>query len=360
MRHERVEDDAFHRDADAGTLRARLGLGVAFDPEWSALVEAEHTTHLFGERFNSSANGRTAYPTVSDPDSTELNQAWLRYAPTTATTAILGRQRIVVDNQRFFGNVGWRQNEQTFDALDWQQAAGSLRLRYTYLDRVQRIFGADHPQRAQARWHLDTHLLSVSAQSGVATLSTYAHLVDNDTVPLASHRNLGARAVFAPPTPAPPSWRVVVEFAWQRPFADGAGHQQAEYRLLEGNVVVAGNTLHAGLEVLGGDGRYGFATPFATLHAFNGWADRFLTTPPDGLRDAWVGWKRTFGGLAAQLAWHRFRADHGNADYGSELDASLGWALSPRLNLLIKLARFDGSGEDADIAKAWVDLEFRY
>ena len=361
LRHEHVEDDAFVRDADATTLRARLGLGVVFDPAWSALVEAEHTSHLFGERFNSTANGRTGYPTVPDPDNTELNQAWVRYAPTAATVATLGRQRILLDNQRFFGNVGWRQNEQTFDALDWQQSIGdALRLRYSYLDRVQRIFGVDHPQTTQGRWDLDTHLLSASSQFGIATVSGYAHLIDNDSLPLASHRNLGVRAVFAPPAQATPSWRAVAEFARQRPYAGGAGHQDADYLLLEGSVVLAGNTLHAGWEVLGGDGTYGFATPFATLHAFNGWADRFLATPPDGLRDAWLGWKRTFGKVNAQVAWHDFSADHGDADYGSEWDAALGWGFAPRWNLLFKLARYEADSLGRDASKAWVDLEYRF
>ncbi len=49
------------------------------------------------------------------------------------------------DNARFIGNVGFRQNEQTFDAL----RVGTTYLPdtdigYTYLEEVHRIFGRDH------------------------------------------------------------------------------------------------------------------------------------------------------------------------------------------------------------------------
>ena len=45
----------------------------------------------------------------------------------------------------------------------------------------------------------------------------------------------------------------------------------------------SGFALTAGYEELGSDGGVAaFQTPLATLHAFNGWADLFLTTPGDG------------------------------------------------------------------------------
>ena len=40
-----------------------------------------------------------------------------------------------------------------------------------------------------------------------------------------------------------------------------------------------------GFERLEGNGTVALQTPLATLHAFNGWADKFLSTPANGLRD---------------------------------------------------------------------------
>ena len=60
---------------------------------------------------------RPPYPVVADPESYEINRLQLTNTSIIDTTITLGRQRIVLDDHRFVGNVGWRQNEQTFDAL---------------------------------------------------------------------------------------------------------------------------------------------------------------------------------------------------------------------------------------------------
>src|SRR6478752_3574724 len=120
LRSESVDDAAFARGADAMTLRARVGWRLPLGTHWRGLVELEHTSHLGAEDFNSSSNGRTWLPTIADADNTELNQAWLAWVPDDATQVAAGRQRLVFDNQRFIGNAGWRQNEQTFDALEVQ------------------------------------------------------------------------------------------------------------------------------------------------------------------------------------------------------------------------------------------------
>ena len=165
-RMELVDDDAFIENARANTLRLRLGYRTAVHEGWSGVVEAEHTSHLFGEDFNSTANNKTAYPLVVDPDNTELNQAYVQYAPSDKTKFMLGRQRVSYDNQRFFGNVGWRQNEQTFDAFNVEHRFNNgLNFRYSYLDRANRIYGDDHPNENLARWQLDAHLIEPESQS---------------------------------------------------------------------------------------------------------------------------------------------------------------------------------------------------
>lgn len=44
---------------------------------------------------------------VSDPEGVEINRAQLTWTGLPDTEAVLGRQRIVLNNGRFVGNAGW-------------------------------------------------------------------------------------------------------------------------------------------------------------------------------------------------------------------------------------------------------------
>jgi hypothetical protein len=354
LRHESVDDAAFARRAEATTYRLRLALPLRFSERWSAWLEAEHTGHLFGERYNSSANGASGFPLVADPDNTEFNQGWLRYT-LPGWQATLGRQRINLGNQRFVGAVGWRQNEQTFDAFDVQWSGESGRgVRYAYLDRVQRIFGDDHPQPLQAGWNLDSHVIEAGTAFAHGRLSALGLWHENRSLPQTSHRNLTLRwdGKLAA------GFRYTLEAAQQRPHADGLDRNRASYVAAQAALPSAAGEFSLGWERLGGNGSYAFQTPLATLHAFNGWADRFLSTPADGLRDAYLGWKRGFGGLTASLVLHRYESDTDGRRYGDELDAALSWKLAPQWNVLFKTARYRADSFAADVNKLWVSVEY--
>ena len=360
LRQESVDDASFDQEAAATTLRLRAGLQHAFGEHFSARLEFEGTRHLGHERFNSTANGLTAYPAVVDPDNAELNQAWLAWTPGKATRVAVGRQKLNFDNQRYVGASSFRQNEQTFDALDATHTFGNgVQARYAWLGRVQRVNGANHPNEDLGRWLLDAHLLNLGVKLGPGRLSGYGYFIENRTLPASSHRNLGLRYVIEPDDKAHRAWGLALEAARQSPYADGAARNHANYALLEGSWRWNGNTFRLGEERLGGDGHYGFATPLATLHAFNGWADRFLTTPVDGLRDRYLGWNRRFGRFEANAVAHDFRADHGGRDLGREFDASLGLAITPRWSAQAKLADFHGDEGPADVGKYWLALEYR-
>lgn len=361
LRSETVADDAFQRQAEALTLRGRFGYRTSRVSHWSAFVEVEGSTHLSGAHYNSSANGQTMFPPVTDPDNAELNQALVNYAPSERTRLSLGRQRLLYDNQRFFGNVGWRQNEQTFDALDAQHRFGNgLTLRYSYLDRVQRVFGDEHPVRNLARWQLDAHLLALSRVVGPGNATVYAHFIDNQTLPMASHRNFGLRYTARHEAPDALGWLLNAEVAWQSEYAGAAPRRAAAYQWLEAGLLHRGHSFRAGWERLGGDGRHAFQTPFASLHAFNGWADKFLTTPVNGLEDRYLGWSRSFGRIGAAVAWHDYRSDRGQWHYGSEWDASLSWVFAPRWTALAKMADYRADAYARDTRKLWLSAEFVY
>ena len=116
-RYEQVDQQGFDVDAYASTLRTRLNYTTA---EWqglTAMLEAANVVVLGQyDLYNSTTNGATSRPVVADPEYTEINQAWLQYRRG-SFTGIGGRQVINLDNQRFVGNVAWRQNDQTYDAV---------------------------------------------------------------------------------------------------------------------------------------------------------------------------------------------------------------------------------------------------
>lgn len=360
-RLESVDDAAFVKEAFANTLRLRLGYQTAVRNGFSGVLELEATTYLFDDPFNSTANGNIQYPVVADPNAYEINRAFVSYAPDANGKFNLGRQTVIIDNQRFFGNVGWRQNEQTFDALDLNYTFGNkLTLRYDYINRVQRVFGAQNPRSDLERWDVNLNLLHASYPLGPGALVGYAYFNENNTLPLTSQKNFGMRYVAGKPNPDGVGWLATAEYAFQDSYADGADFIDADYLFLEGGLAWKGNTLKAGWEQLGGDGQYGFQTPYATLHAFNGWADRFLVTPKDGLQDAYLSWNRKFGKLNATLVWHDFHSDSGSQHYGSEWDASLGWALDRQWTVLAKLADYQADDYLVDTTKLWFSVEYVY
>ncbi|MEO8460526.1 MAG: alginate export family protein [Dokdonella sp.] len=359
-RYESVEDDAFVRSAEANTLRLRLGYRWVFAPGWQLYADGERVQPLFGERYNSTANGMTQYPTIADPETSEINQAYVAYADD-ALAATLGRQRIQFDNQRFIGNVGWRQNEQTFDALSTRYTFGNggPTLRYAYLDRVLRVFGHENPNPLLREYDLRGHAINISQPLPSGSLTGYAYLIENQSVATLSTQTIGARWTGAKTfSESTAGW--VLEFAHQSDWANNPQAQNANYRLIEPSLSLHGITFKAGWEVLGGNGRYGFSTPYATLHAFNGWADRFLTTPRDGLDDRYLAANGKIGKAAWVVTWHDFHADQGSAHYGSEADLSLGYPVNAHINALLKYADYRSDGFASDERKLWASVEYTY
>jgi hypothetical protein len=363
-RHESVHDDAFARSAEADTLRLRLGWSRAFATGLSLGIEGEAVAEL-NDNFNSGANRQTAYPSVADARALEINQAWVGWRGK-RTGVVLGRQRIALDNQRFIGNVGWRQNEQTFDALSLDaKPSDRWLLRYHYLDRVHRIAGDEAIDPLARERRLRGHLANAAWTLPVGTLVGYAYLIEDRDVATASTQTYGLRWAGSH-VAGTDTFGWTLEGATQGDHAGNPRDVDVDYWLAEGALTRSGLTGKLGWEHLGGDGVSAFQTPLATLHAFNGWADRFTTTPANGLEDryATLGGKLGSGRLQDKLAWtvswHDFAAERGGASYGTELDASLGFPLPGGLSGLVKVADYRSDGFGRDTLKAWFQVEWNF
>jgi hypothetical protein len=360
LRYETVDQDGFGETAQAATLRARLGYETAAWRGFAALIEAEGVTALVDD-YNSTTNGQVGYPVVLDPEAAELNRAQVSWTGERASV-VVGRQRVILGNARFVGNVGFRQNEQTFDAARVTfKATPTTTLTWVYVDRIHRVLGDDSPQ---GEWDSDSHLLQVETKTPIGQLTGYGYLLDFETAPLQSSATWGARLTGSRPLAAGPAFTWEAEYARQDEYGANPARFDLDYLALSAGLKSQDRYAGVGLERLDGDGTRGFATPLATQHAYQGWADLFLTTPAGGLRDLHLkgGMTVPVGPRKLKLAAaiHDFTDADGDIAYGREFDVSATLPLTPRLTFEAKAARFDGDRPAfADRTKVWLTLELK-
>lgn len=356
LRHEHVDQAGLAENADALTLRSRLGYTTAAYRGVQFMVEAENVVAL-ADNYADGVAPNPGYPVVADPEVTEVNQAWAAYA-TGKTKGTLGRQRLVLDNARFIGDSAWRQDLQTFDAIVLQDnTVDRLAFTYAYLWRINRVSGD------KLDWDSDSHVIHASyAGFPVGTLTGYAYLLDFDRPAGArgsSNATYGASFTGAAPLSDTIKLSYRLEYAIQSDYRNSPLDYRADYYTLEFGGVWKTFSLAAGLEVLGSDKGQGFRTPLATLHAFNGWADVFSATPAAGLSDAYA---KVTASLPAKLqflgSYHRFEAERGSATYGDEFDLQLVRRLSKQLSLTAKAALFDGKPGFADREKYMIQADY--
>lgn len=363
LRSETVSQDGLAKDAEALTLRTRLGYETRVWNGFRALVEGE-TVVALDDDYNSTVNGRTAYPVVADPATTQLNRVQVSWAGK-AADATVGRQRIILGNARFIGNVGFRQTEQTFDAaLAHWRPTKDVAFTYGYIDRVHRVFTE---RSVQGDWRSESHILQADAKVAGGALSAYGYLLDFGNAPAQSSQTWGARFAGARPVGHDLAATYEAEYARQSDYRNSPTSFDLDYLDLGAGLKGESNWASLGYERLSGDGRRGFQTPLATLHAFQGWADVFLTTPANGVRDLNLRAGTTLAAtvlgrpVKLQMAAHDFRAARGSARYGRELDALASTPINPRLSAEIKAAAFDGASPAfADRTKLWMTLELKY
>jgi hypothetical protein len=360
-RYEQVDQNGLFREAEAFTLRTQLGWRTAAWRRLVAQVEMENVVDLDGQRYNSTLNGKTAYPVVGDPPTTELHVAELQWTPVRDLSATVGRQRINLDDQRFIGTVNWRQDEQTFDAARVDGALGRFSLTYIYLEHIDRPF-------AQAQdWSSDSHALNVRfAAAPALKLEGFGYAFDFRQSPANSTQTYGATASGQVQL-APVKLTYAATYARQQPYRNNPGRFGLNY--WHGQLAGSAGpwSVKADYEVLGGDGVHGFATPLATLHAFQGWADVFLTTPAKGVRDASLSldFKPALKLPALShpelfIRYDVFKADTDGSSLGREWDAMATAQLAPHLTGLVELADYQGPARGpASRTKVWVGLEFR-
>lgn len=352
LRYEHV--DQGNLDADALTLRTRLNYTTANFNHWSAALEFEDSRSAASDYFDTvdvSKKGR--HSVVADPETTELDQAYIQYQAN-GVQAKIGRQLLTMDGHRFVGHVGWRQDRQVFDgvSLSYQTSEDWL-LQYAFINKRNRIFAQAKDQFSQ------DHLFNAAYNTGLDKLSAYGYFLELDNKTDNALDTLGVSFKGAKKLESV-KLLYALEFASQE-SASAATKREADYSLVELGVTAAGVTAKLGYEVLGSDnGLYGFSTPLATLHKFNGWSDQFLATPGVGLQDVYVSLSTKAAGGKWVLAYHDFSADTASAsvdDLGSEINLLYGKQFAEHYSAGVKYASYsagDVAAGKVDMEKVWV------
>ncbi len=347
-RYEAVDDgNTATEDAGASTLRSRLTLTSQKYNNLQVGIELDNVSVIGDENHNSGQNGMGDHAKVVDPESSEINQAWVAYTGLGDTTVKAGRQRVNLDNQRFIGGVAWRQNEQTHDAVALiNKSIPDTTVLYAYVHNVNTIVGSNIDT--------DSQLLNIN-YAGIpgAKLSLYRYEieVENDTtgIRLDGKADMGS-----------------AKFLYELELATQEGHHnsnvEADYSHIALGLKVDNFTAKLGVEELGAEDSTsaGFSTALGTKHKFNGWADKFLATPVGGLEDTYLSLGAKAGKFKVKVVYHDFDSAEGSADLGKEWNVAIGTKLDNGLKLLLKGADYSAGDSGTDTTKIWLQAQYAF
>ena len=342
------------KTANGDTVRLRIGYLTPKFVGFQAYTEYEGNQDVFSNSYNSTRNGKTQYDVIADPQQHELNQFWFTYSGLADTEFKVGRQRIKIDNDRFIGNVGWRQMEQTFDAVTvTNKSLANTTFKAGYIINTQDIFSKQND--------MNTQFVNLAYDfQRIGKLTGYTYLIDyQESHKLNSNSNQTYGFRFNGGFNIDDTFRALytAEYAWQKDYRNNPFSYEVDYINVMGGVSAYGFTLKAAMEQLGGQDGKGFDTPLATKHGFQGWADVFLATPADGIRDMYVSLSKKVMGVKVLGVYHNFDDDTGKTDYGQEFDLVVVKKFGKHYSLLGKYAYYDAENHSLitqDTQKIWV------
>lgn len=371
--------------AQANTVRLRVGYTTDTFNGFGAMVEAESTHDLGNKKYNGGNNGNANFANILDPEVTEINQAYLSYSGLANTTIKFGRQRINLDNQRFIGAVAWRQNEQTFDAFTVvNKSLPDTTITAGYLTNANRIIG-DGAAADAGNARMQSPIFNVNYKGfSFAEIAAYYYQLDYEpaagaATTTSSVDNFGIR-LNGSAAMGGNKLLYTAEYAKETDGSNNSVNFDTDYTLLEAGIDVPSIAVFKlGYEVLGTDTgattkatgavtNRSFSTPLATLHAFNGWTDMFLATPTAGLKDTYVTVGTKLAGISLAANYHDYRADEtvgGVSDLGDEWGVSATYTFDKIYTVGLKYSDYK-QGDAAATAlyksteKTWLWGEFKF
>ena len=359
-RYESVETaNTTKGQAKAMTLGTRLGYETGAYHDFAANVQVQGVWS--NKQFNdlqTNGNNNTTLNTVNDHGGVGVNSAHLIYRGIADTTLRQGRQIIRYDDDRWVGNVDWRQNWQSFDASSiTNKSIADTTIQAAYVTNVNRPSGdgavaSSSDGISSGNAHMKSTLLNINNKSlSFADIVAYSYRL-NYTNPSQAAASTGAANTFGSTDTSglklakngidvagyKLGW--VAEMANQKNFKLNTTSYNARYTNINANVGGSLGNIKIGQEVLGSDNSSSVQTPLSTLFAFNGWADMFLVTPTTGLKDSYVKLRSDAMGIVYGADYHQFKSDAGSTNLGRELDLIAEKSLDKNFAIGARVARY--------------------
>jgi hypothetical protein len=395
LRYENVDQEAYQPapkanekldTADAFTLRSLIGWQTAPFHNFSFAAQITDV-HEFNDNFNDrrdnvSEPGKANYPNIVDPGYTDINQLYVDWTGIKNTKLRLGRQQLNLDNVRFVGDIGFRQNMQVFDGIsvlnksipDTEIFAAhfdkvrqiTTRLRHGNIDMVNAKYRIS-PTESLVGYGYFIDVANLGQNNGNPTAASFVTQGGNglgasqDSTPTAttdaSSKTFGIRLDGA--HKVSDDWKVLytAEYAKQDDYGDGSSQIDAHYFKVGGGAGYGVWSLRIDHEELSSNnGKYAFQTPLGTNHLFQGWADVFLATPRQGMQDTFVTFAGSIQKAKLYAEYHVFHSDKDfetlgstvasrrfGDKYGTEFDASVLYPFTDKITGKIEYANFNES-----------------
>ncbi|MDD5462749.1 MAG: hypothetical protein PHG00_14140 [Methylococcales bacterium] len=348
------------RTANANTARLRLGVLSPVFHGLQGYAEYEGVYAMQSD-YNSTRNGKTGYTVIADPYVNELDQLWISYAGIPDTLIKGGRQRIKLDDDRFIGNVGWRQLEQTYDSVlithNNQQLLG-LTINVGYIGNVKTFTSTTENINApiiNVNYKVSDYgnLVGYGYWLGYTEQENYAKSSQSYGLRLTNYIKPGDSFKISD------DFGLVYTAEWsiQKDYINSPKDYTVNRYNLMGGLTAYKFTVQGAMEQLNGLGQnQTFQTPLGTNHAFQGWADQFIVTPKDGIRDVFGTMMYTLDRSNVILTgvYHNFYDDTGNIHYGKEWDFMAIKKFGKHYSLLAKYAYYDADQYSTNTQKIWL------
>ncbi len=368
-------------DAHGITLRSLIGWQTA--PYHDVSVGAQiisvgklddnfNDSTPFGSVYTPASNqpNKVGYAKIVDPDYTGVNQLFLDWTGIQKTKIRLGRQQVNLDNVRFIGDIGFRQVMQVFDGVSVLNQ--SIEKTDVYLAHFEAVRQTNTKLRTDGSLeiaNINYHFSPTESLVGYGYLSSFDDLgfgnawfgagtLNNGTLLNSnadqSNKVLGLRLNGA--HKINDDWKVLytAEYAKQSSYASGDSRIDADYYKIGGGAAYDNFSLRIDQELLGSnDGKYAFQTPFGTNHLFQGWVDKFLATPKEGIQDSFITATYKYGNLLFFADYHVYNSDvdfykatGGKGDkYGTEWNTSVTYNFDKNITTKIEYGKYSESDQ---------------